>query len=105
MSDQGVKNDEDKLPYFTVLCKQFPNAINAVIKRSQQGHEKYLEADSDWKNWERVDNGYIAYSNALMRHIFNNGEDDSIEHDIAVAWNALARLEIRLREEENNIIW
>lgn len=94
----GVKLDKDKLPYYTVLASQFPNAINAVIKRSLEGHIKYEEFDEDWKNWERVENGYITYSNAMLRHLFREGDDTEIQHDIAVAWNALARLELKLKQ-------
>lgn len=97
MSD-GIKHDQDKLPYYTVLCKQFPNAIKEIIRRSQAGHIKYAASDIDWKNWERVPDGYNTYSNALLRHFFKEGEDTDIEHDVAVAWNALARLELKLRD-------
>lgn len=97
---EGIKHDGEKLPYHIVLCKQFPNAINAVVKRSSDGHKKYEEWDGDWKNWERVKDGYLTYSNALLRHLFNEGDDNSIEHDIAVAWNALARLELKLKESK-----
>jgi hypothetical protein len=100
----GIKHDNEKLPYFIVLCNQFPDAINAVIQRSYMGHLKYEEFDKDWKNWERVENGYETYSNALLRHLFKEGEDSDLEHDIAVAWNALARLQIRLKENEENSI-
>lgn len=99
---EGIKHDSEKLPYFTVLCTQFPDAINAVIRRSLEGHLKYEEFDKDWKNWERVENGYETYSNALLRHLFKEGEDTPLEHDIAVAWNALARLQVRLKENEKN---
>ena len=64
---------------------------------------KYLKLyeafDADWKNWERVENGVETYSNALLRHLFKEGEDTEIEHDIAVAWNALARLELKLKQK------
>lgn len=96
---EGIKHSGEKLPYFIVLCNQFPNAVKAVVKRSYEGHKKYEEWDADWKNWERVENGYQTYSNALLRHLFKEGEDDELQHDIAVAWNALARLELKLKEK------
>ncbi len=100
---KGRKNDDDKLPYYIVLCEQFPLAINALIKRSLQGHVKYTDddgngPDKNWDNWEKVDKGYTRYSNALLRHLFKEGEDTSLEHDIAVLWNACARLELKLRK-------
>jgi hypothetical protein len=102
MKKKGVKHSKGKLPYHIVLCKQFPNAINAVVERSLQGHIKYKKWDKDWKNWERVDDPINNYSNALMRHVFNNGEDSELQHAVAVAWNSLAVLELKLKKNGKN---
>lgn len=96
---EGVKHDGEKLPYYIVLCNQFPHAINAVVARSLEGHKKYEKWDGDWKNWEKVEDGYTTYSNALLRHLFKEGEDSELEHDVACAWNALARLELKLKQK------
>ena len=48
---EGIKNDKGKLPYYTVLFKQFPLAIKEVIKCSSAGHNKYKETDLDWQNF------------------------------------------------------
>lgn len=101
--NKGVKHSQDKIQPFTVLTTQFPLAFKAIVQRSGLGHKKYLEADKDWCNWSRVENGYSEYSNALMRHLMGEGEDSELEHDIAVAWNAIARLELRLRKEQENV--
>ncbi|MEY4333499.1 MAG: hypothetical protein RLZZ196_2242 [Bacteroidota bacterium] len=97
---ETLKFDEGKLPYYTVLNTQFPFAIREVVKRSLQGHEKYEKGD-DWDNWFRIgeQRGIASYENALLRHLFKDGEDNELEHDVAVAWNAIARLEYKLRKK------
>lgn len=95
------KDSDGKLPYYTVLFTQFPNALNQVVNRSLAGHVKYQKTDTDWKNWERVNNPLFEYQNAMMRHIACIGEDSDIEHAAAVAWNALAILELKLRKQED----
>jgi len=99
----ALKFDDEKLPYYTVLCTQFPLAIREVVARSKHGHDKY-EKEDDWNNWFRLgeERRVESYQNALMRHFFKHGEDSELEHDIAVAWNALAILEFKLRKKYDN---
>lgn len=100
---EGLKYDQDKLPYYTVLCTQFPLALREVVGRSKFGHDKY-EKEDDWNNWFRLggERGIESYQNALMRHFFKDGEGSELEHDVAVAWNALAILEFKLRKDMYN---
>lgn len=97
---ESLKFDQGKLPYFTVLGTQFPLAIKEVVRRSLEGHEKYEKGD-DWENWFRLaeERGVSSYDNALLRHLFRDGEDSELGHDVAVAWNAVARLEYKLRKK------
>ena len=94
---------EIKIPLYTVLTKQFPNALLAVAKRSQKGHSKYSEIDIDYQGFTRVNSE--EYPEAIMRHLFEFGEVDesSLDHLAAVAWNALAVLELKLRNNENRV--
>ena len=102
----GVKNDNNKLPYYTVLFKQFPLAIKEVVKCSKAGHEKYKETDTDWQNFARLENAEIRYKEAMIRHMTEEGlvEDmadfGEMTHEGAVIWNALADLETKLRKEK-----
>lgn len=104
-STEGQKNDSDKLPYFTVLFKQFPNAIQELVRCSNSGHRKYSETDKDWMNFSRVENADTRYKNAGLRHMLESGpvEDMSeyggMSHEGAVVWNFMADLEIKLRNE------
>ena len=103
---QGVKHDSNKLPYYTVLFKQFPNAIKEVIKCSMAGNEKYKETDLDWQNFSRVEGAETRYKNAALRHMTEFGlvEDmipyGEMTHEGAVIWNLLADLEVKLRKEK-----
>jgi hypothetical protein len=100
LKNNALKFDDGKLPYFTVLTTQFPLAVKEVVRRSLEGHIKY-EKPGEWDNWFKVaeERGVLAYNNALMRHLFQDGEDTELQHDAAVAWNALAKLEYKLRKD------
>ena len=102
--EPGAKLDAGKAPVFQGVLDYFPRAIEAVSMVSQAGANKYA-----WKGWEAVPDGYNRYMNALGRHIVKRSKEgpwDSdfaeqgikILHDAQVAWNALAALELYLRE-------
>jgi hypothetical protein len=93
----GAKLDAGKLPVTQGAIQYFPLALLEVARLSLLGAEKY-----SWSGYLSVSDGYNRYSNALGRHLLREAvevydADTKIEHDIAVAWNALARLEVRLR--------
>lgn len=100
---EGVKESQSvkKAPIFT-YCKQMKNAIEQLAFRSEYGHNKYLEFDADWQNFARVENGDEEYGNAQFRHALGIGEDTELEHYVASAWDAVARLEIYLRKNLHN---
>ena len=106
--ESGVKNDSDKLPYYTVLFKQFPLALREVVKCSKAGNQKYKKTDSDFQNFSRVQNAETRYKDAMLRHLLESGlvedmkEYGEMTHEAAVVWNALADLEIKLRSKNEN---
>ena len=95
----GAKFDGGKSPVFQGLLDYFPRACIAVAGVSQYGASKYA-----WKGWETVPDGVNRYNNALCRHILleaMEGPFDSesgLLHKAQTAWNALASLEIYLRD-------
>lgn len=95
----GVKYDAGRPPAWTLL-KSFSRAISAVVDVGTFGAEKYSLG-----GWEKVDDGQRRYSDALVRHMLKEmvGEDRDQEsghlHAAHEAWNALARLELKLRGE------
>lgn len=99
---QGVKESQsvDKAPVFT-YCKVNKNALEALSLRALYGHNKYKETDQDWQNFTRVPNALEEYGNAEFRHALNIGEEDEETHLIASAWNAVAKLEVFLRNKLN----
>lgn len=100
--EPGAKLDAGKSPTWQGLLDYFPRACNAVADVSAAGARKYA-----WKGWESVPDGVNRYRNALVRHIVNESiegktDPDGFRHLAQIAWNALATLELTLREEEKN---
>lgn len=99
----GVKLDRGKPPVFQGLFNYFPRAAMAVAEVSAFGANKYT-----WNGWEDVPDGYTRYSNALGRHLMYKTVEGPVDseskllHDAHIAWNALAALELYLREKEKN---
>lgn len=99
---QWVKHDEWKLPLYTVLFEQFPEALQTVAECSDSWHKKY-ELNGDWNNFRRVENPK-RYLNAMIRHLVQSkwwlerNPDGDVLHMAQVAWNALAYLQILLDE-------
>lgn len=98
--EAGSKLDAGKSPVFQGLLDYFPRACLAVAEVSAAGAAKYA-----WKGWESVPDGLNRYSNALARHVVNESiqgpyDPDGFLHKSQVAWNALAVLELYLKENE-----
>lgn len=99
--EPGAKLDAGKAPVLQGALQYFPRAIAAVSNVSLAGAKKYT-----WKGWEAVPDGINRYGNAMARHILAEESDGLYDKDTGslhaaqVAWNALARLELMLREQE-----
>lgn len=105
----GAKLDAGKAPVLSGLLDYFPRAAMAVASLSEYGANKY-----SWKGWEKVPDGYRRYGNAAVRHIVKESIEGPLDldafndptspaqilHATQVAWNALARLELYLRQQE-----
>lgn len=93
----GAKLDAGKVPILQGALAYFPNALREVAQVSYVGAKKYT-----WKGWESVPDGINRYGNALARHLLATelyDADTGCLHAAQVAWNALARLELILREQ------
>lgn len=95
----GEKTNKNK-PQISLLFKQFPKALEAIAKCSEYGHQKYKESDLDFLNYQRVYGGSKTYADAGLRHRLEQGNDleSGLPHQFHVAWNALAELEIWIKE-------
>jgi hypothetical protein len=93
----GAKLDAGKAPLMRGCLGYFPLALEQVALVSAFGASKYT-----WKGWETVPNGIDRYGDALVRHLIKPGNDpdSGLTHAAHCAWNALARLELMLRERE-----
>jgi len=96
----GRKFDQGKAQADLLLG--FARALEAIADLLTFGAEKYTR-----DGWTAVPNAEQRYKAALMRHLLQSGYEDidsdsSRPHDVAVAWNALATLELRLRREAND---
>jgi len=98
----GAKLDAGKIDVTRGCLHYFPRALVAVAELSQVGAKKY-----SWKGWETVADGINRYGAALGRHELRiegdyqrRDPDTSVLESVAVAWNALARLELILRESK-----
>ena len=100
--EPGAKLDSGK-PAVTRGCLHyFPRALKAVAELSTIGARKY-----SWKGWESVPDGINRYGDAVGRHELaiegdygKRDPDTGVLESTAVAWNALARLELVLRDQE-----
>lgn len=98
--EPGAKLDHGKAPLRRGLLEYFPRACLEVAKISAFGAAKYT-----WKGWQDVPDGINRYGDADLRHICRaaiEGEidpDSGFSHKAHEAWNALAVLELFLREE------
>lgn len=101
-NEAGAKLDQGKIRPHLVLGA-FANALVEVSKVGTFGANKYSD-----NGWLSVPDGQQRYSEALLRHylIEQTGEtidpDSGLLHAAHFAWNALARLELQLREEDKS---
>ena len=95
-SDPGAKLDEGKV--LAGVLSDFSLALLAVAQIGTFGAAKYSRG-----GWQHVPEGYQRYTDALWRHLLaerhgGTDPDSGLLHQAHLAWNALARLELMLRE-------
>lgn len=96
----GAKLDAGKTRMGLVLLG-FSRAFTEVARVGTYGANKYTD-----DGWMEVPNGEQRYTDALLRHLMAEGTGQHIDPDTQLlhaahaAWNALARLDLILREVE-----
>lgn len=99
----AFKLDAGKPGVFQGLFARFPRALWKVAEVSTFGKNKY----GTWNGWEDVEDGLNRYRDAEARHLLKEamGEefdpDSDLFHLAHKAWGALAVLELKVREIEN----
>lgn len=106
----GAKLDTGKVDLSLLLL--FARSLRELARVGDYGQAKYSRG-----GFLEVPNGPQRYTAAMLRHLFAEAEgqkfDDDpmleeygyegqIRHAAQVAWNALARLELELRQEEKD---
>jgi hypothetical protein len=97
----GAKDDSAK--YLAGVLGDFSNALKQVARVGTYGARKYTR-----KGWESVEDAETRYYDAFWRHILDmegNIEMCDFEHGerhlAAIAWNALALLELLDRKNKD----
>jgi hypothetical protein len=99
--EPGTKLDRGKARVGLVLGG-FSRALMAVSEVGTYGAQKYTD-----RGWVEVPNGAERYTDAMGRHLLKEAagekmdEETGLLHAAHAAWNALARLDLILREIEN----
>ena len=94
----GQKYDAGK-PQVGIVLKDFSNALMAVSELGTFGINKYGPS-----NWLKVPDALTRYTNAMGRHLLLEeiegiDPETNMLHAVSTAWNALARLELIIREQ------
>lgn len=98
-NEPGAKLDAGKNRIGLVLFG-FARALQEVGKVGTYGANKYTD-----NGWTEVPDGERRYTDALLRHLLSEaaGEehdpDTGLRHAAHAAWNALARLDLALRDD------
>lgn len=96
--EPGAKLDAGKNRAGLMLAG-FANALDAVAEVTTFGAQKYTP-----NGWVSVPDGVNRYTDAMQRHFFDEAKGDVLDQDSGLmhaahlAWNALARLELMLRD-------
>ena len=98
----GVKYDAGK-PRYGLVLGGFPRALERVVQVGTFGANKYSD-----DGWLTVPGGHGRYTDAMLRHHFAEAGGEELDgesgmlHAAHRAWNALAVLELKLIELEQN---
>lgn len=93
----GMKFDAGK-PMAGLMVSDFANALLAVSEVTTFGAKKYAP-----RSWMTVPNARDRYNDALHRHLLmaaageSHDQESKLLHAAHVAWNALALLELEIR--------
>lgn len=92
-----------KPPVYSGCLQLFPRALRAIAELSARGTKKHGGPIC----FDRKSTDPDDYRESHSRHVIDgaicpyNHEDD-VEHDVQIAWNALAVLELSLRQQETD---
>jgi len=96
----GAKLDEGKV--LAGVLGDFAYALEMVARVGTFGAVKYSRG-----GWQQVEGGVTRYTDALWRHLLAerhqaDDSDSGLPHAAHLAWNALARLELMIRDRKRS---
>ena len=101
--DPGAKLDDGKVRAGLVI-NGFSIAITEVAKVGTYGAKKYSD-----NGWVAVPDGVNRYTDAMYRHLLKEASGESTDNETGIlhaahaAWNALARLELMMKQCFNEL--
>ena len=99
--EPGAKLDAGKVRAGLVIGG-FSRALLEVSKVGTYGANLYTPY-----GWTKVENGEERYTDAMLRHFLREAKgemkdpESNLSHAAHLAWNALARLDLMIREKES----
>lgn len=107
--EAGAKLDHGKVDIYRHFLAMFPHATECVSWVSEYGERKY-----SYMGWAHVNEGQRRYTAALNRHLLDEAKGEvydtdpekgsDLPHAAQAAWNAMARLELMIREQNVLIV-
>lgn len=99
ITDPGARKYDHDKPDLSLLLL-FGEAMTQVAAVGTYGAKKYSRG-----GWQKCEDGVNRYTAAMMRHLMAenltpNDPETGLLHATHAAWNALARLELMLRESK-----
>lgn len=101
-NEPGAKLDLGKNRLGLVVLG-FSRALQEVGRVGTYGANKYTD-----NGWVEVPDGERRYTDAMLRHLMREADgeacdpDTGLRHAAHAAWNALARLDLALRNQEGS---
>lgn len=95
------KFDQGKPHVYSVL-RYFPRALEQVARVNEHGAKLH-----GWNTWSDIPDASSRYADAQLRHELAQCQgilhdtDSKLLHQAHIVWNALARLELMLKNQEN----
>lgn len=95
-----VSAERNEIPLCEGCFDYFPKALAEIAKFSKFGNDKHNPGEPlHWSRWQSTD-----HANKIAKHLLDRGTidpDSGFLHDVALAWRALANLEVTLERVRN----
>lgn len=89
-------------PVYSGFLAYFPKAIRAVARLSQIGNDQHHKGEP--LHWDKTKS--TDHLDCLARHLLDTCDTpidtDGVDHLVKVAWRAMAKLQLKLEQEEND---